>query len=182
MKSFATAFIFAALPAFAAVTAHAADGPKSVALVRAMRTDEISAATLKFAFLNGEMVNSFGNTKASCVRRVPYSDFTAPWARVVDTVLSPKEIEEALVFYQSDAGVKFINGMLRRMREHQGKDTVLPEIPGKEDFTDAQKAEISKFSSSAIGRKVMGKDLIASPAAVEAGSEMGRKIAQTCGK
>jgi hypothetical protein len=179
MKSITLAALLAAL-AFS--PAHGANDPKSVALVRAMRTDEISAATLKFAFLNGEMQKSFGATKPGCVRRVTYTEFTAPWAAVVESVLSPTEIDESLAFYQSDAGVKFIDGMLRRMREHQGKDSVLPEIAGHEAIDETQKAEISRFLSSDLGRKVTGKELITSPAAIEVGSVMGKKIAQMCGK
>lgn len=179
MKSITRALLLAAL---VLAPAHGANNPKSVALVRAMRTDEISAATLKFAFLSGEMQKSFGNTKPACVRRVAYTEFTAPWAAVVESVLSAKEIDESLAFYQSDAGVKFIDGMLRRMREHQGKDSVLPEIPGKEEITEPQKAEISRFLSSDLGRKVTGKELITSPAALEVGTLMGKKIAQQCGK
>ena len=179
MKSIARVLVLAV---FSLAPAHGADNPKSLALVRAMRTDEISTATLKFAFLNREMVKSLGTTKDSCVRRVTYADFTAPWARVVESVLSPNEIDQSLAFYESEAGVKFMDGMLRRMREHQGKGSVLPEVSGKEEFSEPQKAEIARFSSSDLGRKVMGNGFIKSPAAIELGTEMGKKIARMCGK
>jgi len=180
MKSFARMWILASLGALAAAGAHAADSSKSVALVRAMRTDEIAVANAKLAFLGGNLAERFGKTSNGCVKRVPYADFTAGWARVVDGVLTPQEIETALAFYQSDAGVKYVEGLLRRMRERQGKDSQLPEVPGKEDIAPAQLAKISEFSSTDLGRK-FGKDFLQSPAALAWGREMTEQIARKCG-
>jgi len=180
MKLIATAFVLAVLPAVAA-TAHAADNPKSVALVRAMRTDEIAVATAKYAFLSGSLTERYGKTNKGCVKRIPYADFTAGWARVVDSVLNPPEVEKSLAFFQSDAGVKYVEGMLRRMRTRQGDDSMLPEIPGKEEVTPAQLAAISEFTSSDLGRKVTGKDLTLSPAATALGKDITEQIARKCG-
>ena len=55
-------------------------------------------------------------------------------------------------------GVKYVEGLLRRLRTRQGADSVLPEVPGKEDITPAQMAAIADFSRSDLGRKVMGKE------------------------
>jgi hypothetical protein len=181
MKSFATAFVIAVLPVFAAATAHAADNPKSVALVRAMRSDEIAVATAKLAFVSGSMTERYGKTNKGCVKRIPYADFTSGWAHVVDSVLSPPEIEKSLAFFQSDAGVKYVEGMLRRMRARQGDVSMLPEVPGKEEITPKQLAAISDFSSTDLGRKVMGKDLTLSPAATALGKEIAEQIARKCG-
>lgn len=181
MKSFATAFVLAALPAFAATTAHAADSPKSVALVRAMRSDEIAVATAKLAFLSGSLTERYGKTNNGCVKRIPYADFTAGWAHVVESVLSPSEVETSLAFFQSDAGVKYVEGMLRRMRTRQGDESALPEVPGKEEVTPAQLAAIADFSRSDLGQKVMGKDLTLSPAATSLGKEITEQIAKKCG-
>ena len=159
---------------------HGADSPKSVALVRAMRTDEIAVATAKRHFLSGSLAERYGKTNNACVKRIPYTDFTAGWARVVDSVLSPAEIDSALAFFQSDAGVKYVEGLLRRLRARQGGE-VLPEVPGKEDISSAQSAAISDFSSSDLGRKVMGKDLNVSPAAEVFGREILQQIAGKCG-
>jgi hypothetical protein len=180
MKSFAIAFVLAALPAFAATVAHAADSPKSVALVRAMRSDEIAVATAKLAFLSGSMSERYGKTNNGCVKRIPFADFTAGWAQVVESVLSPSEMETSLAFFQSDAGVKYVEGMLRRMRARQGDASVLPEVPGKEDITPAQLAAIADFSRTDLGRKVTGKDLTLSPAAEAFGKEITEQIARKC--
>lgn len=179
MKSIARMLV---LVAFAAAAAHGADNPKSVALVRAMRSDEIAVATAKTAFLDGSLAERFGKTNASCVKRIPYADFTAGWARVVDSVLSPQEIDTSLAFFESDAGVKYAEGLVRRLRARQGKESVLPEVAGKEDITPAQLAAIADFSRTDLGRKVMGKELTMSPAAVALGSETTQKIARLCGK
>ena len=167
--------------AFVANAARAAENPRSVALVRAMRSDEIAVATVKLAFLSGSLRERYGKINNSCVKRIPYSDFTAGWARVVESVLTPAEIETSLAFFQSDAGVKYVEGLLRRMRTRQGDASVLPEVSGQEDISPAQLAAIADFSRSDLGRKVTGKDLTLSPAAEALGRETTEQIAAKCG-
>ena len=59
---------------------------------------------------------------------------------------------------------------------------MLPEVPGKEDITPAQLAAISDFSSTDLGRKVMGKDFTAFPGRDwRWGSEITEQIAKKCG-
>ncbi len=173
--------IAGALFSLLAVMAQAQDNSKSVALVRAMRSDEIAVATAKLAFLSGSLRERYGKTNNACVKRIPYTDFTTGWARVVESVLSPSEIETSLAFFQSDAGVKYVEGLLRRLRTRQGDASVLPEIPGKEDISAAQLAKISEFSSTDLGRKVTGKDLTLSPAAEALGEQTVEQIAAKCG-
>ena len=178
MKLFAGLLV---LTLFDVTAAQGADNPNSVALTRAMRSDEIAVATAKRNFLNGSMAERYGKTNAGCVKRIPYADFTAGWARVIDSVLNPQEIDAALTFFKSDAGVKYVEGMLRRLRAREGGE-VFPEVPGKEDISAAQSAAISDFSSSDLGRKVTGKDLNVSPAAEVFGRELLQQIAGKCGK
>jgi hypothetical protein len=179
MKSFASTLFLAALGTLAAASA-AADGPKSVALVRAMRTDEIAVANAKLAFLGGNLAEQFGKTSNGCIKRIAYTDFTAGWAHVMDGFLSPPEIDKALEFYQSGPGVKYVDGMLRRMRERQGKDSQLPEVPGKEDIAPPELAKISDFTSTDVGRK-LSTDFLKSPAALAWGRDMTEQIARKCG-
>jgi hypothetical protein len=179
MKSFARMWILASMAALAAA-AHAADSSKSVALVRAMRTDEIAVANAKLAFLGGNLAERFGKTGNGCIKRVAYTEFTAGWARVIDGFLAPAEIDTALSFYQSPPGVKYVEGTVRRMRERQGKESQLPEIAGKESIAPAELAKISEFSSTDLGRK-LGKDFLQSPAALAWGREMTEQIARKCG-
>ena len=107
-----------------AAVAQGEDSPKSVALTRAMRSDEIAVATAKRSFLNGSMDQRYGKTSAGCVKRIAYADFTSGWARVIDSVLSPQEIDAALTFFKSDAGVKYVEGLLRRLRAREGGDEI----------------------------------------------------------
>jgi hypothetical protein len=180
MKAFAGTLFLAVLGTLTASSAMAADGPKSVALVRAMRTDEIAVGNAKLAFLGGNLVERFGKTSNGCIKRVSFDEFTAGWARVVDSFLTPAEIDTALAFYQSPPGVKYADGLLRRMRERQGKDSQLPEVSGKEAIAPAELAKISDFSSTDLGRK-LGKDFLQSPAALAWGREMTEQIARKCG-
>jgi len=162
-------------------SAWATDGAPPTLLVRAMRSDEIAVATVKTAFLSGAMADRYGKINERCVKRVPYEDFTAGSAHVVESVLNAQEIATSLAFYQSDAGIKYVEGLVRRLRARQGDDSALPPVPGKEDITPAQLAAIADFSRTDLGRKVMGKELGVSPAAVALGREITEQIAAKCG-
>ena len=164
-----------ASPAFAA-------DPDARALARAMRTDEIAVAGAKRAFLAGAVEDRYGRTPPGCVKKVPWEDYTEGSAKVVASVLSPQEIRTALGFFQSDAGTKYVEGLLRRLRASQGKDSTLPEIGGKEEISPAQVAAISDFSRSDLGRKIMGKEMTESPAALAYGRDIMDGIAARCAR
>lgn len=164
------------------VPAAEADGNEALELVRAMRSDEISLAGAKHAFISGALDDRFPRTNATCVRKVPAAEFTASMARVVATVLEPTQIEEALKFYRSDAGQKYVEGILRRLRTRLGDASGIAEIAGDESVSPAELAAISDFTSSDLGRKVTGKGMSESPAALQYGREMLARIAGKCGR
>jgi hypothetical protein len=182
MKSLVVLFV--ALSSSAAV--HAADAPASadpnVELVRAMRSDEIALSGAKRAFLTGAVAEKYPVTDKKCVKRFEYAEFTEGFAGVVRQVLNPAEIAEALKFYQSPAGVKYVEGTLRRLRTRFGDDSGVPEIKGKEEISPQQLAEISDFTRSDLGHKIMGKDMTESPAALKMGREMLERIAAKCAR
>lgn len=161
--------------------AQAAAPSDSEALVRAMRSDEIAVAGAKRAFLSGAVEDRYGKTQPACVRKVPFADFTSGSARVVESVLNPQEISSALAFFRSDAGRKYVEGLVRRLRSRQGEDSTLPEVRGKEDITPEQVAAIGEFSRSDLGHKVMGKEMTESPAALALGKQIMDAIAAKCG-
>jgi hypothetical protein len=173
--------LLAALTLLAAPPLASAADSDAVALARAMRSDEIAVAGAKRAFLAGALDERYGKTQPSCVRKVSYSDFTAGSAQVIGSVLTPQEIGTALAFFQSDAGVKYVEGLIRRLRSSQGEDTALPKVAGKEEISPAQLAAISDFSSSDLGRKIMGKEMTESPAALAFGRQIMDAIAARCG-
>jgi hypothetical protein len=164
-----------------AVAGHAVGGTPTD-LVRAMRSDEIAVAGAKHAFVSGALEEKYPRINATCVKRVPYADFTQGLSRVVGQVLTPTEIDGALKFYQSDAGVKYTDGILRRLRNRLGADSGLAAVPGVEEISPAQIAAISDFTSSDLGRKVMGKEMSESPAALQFGREMMDQIAGKCAR
>jgi hypothetical protein len=172
-------WVSAAFLAFGTAAAH---GGTPTDLVRAMRSDEIAVAGAKHAFITGALEEKYPRTNANCVKRVPFADFTQGLSRVVGQVLTPTEIDGALKFYQSDAGVKYTDGILRRLRNRFGPDAGLAAVPGTEEVSPAQIAAISEFTSSDLGRKVMGKEMSESPAALQFGREMMEQIAGKCGR
>jgi len=167
---------------FLVVAAHAAEGGKAADLVRAMRSDEIAVAGARHAFTSGALEEKYPRTNAACVKRVPFADFTQGLSRVVGQVLTPTEIDGALKFYQSDAGVKYTDGIVRRLRNRLGPGAGLPAVSGNEEISPAQVAAISDFTRSDLGRKLMGKEMSESPAALQFGREMMDQIAGKCGR
>jgi len=181
MKSIAVPLFFVLVTG---VAAQAADTPVSndpkVALVRAMRSDEIALGSAKRAFLTGAVAQKYPAADKKCVRRFEHSQFTDGFAGVVGQVLNPTEVATALKFYQSEAGVKYVEGTLRRLHTRYGEDSGVPEIKGKEDISPAQMAEISDFMRSDLGHKIMGKEMTESPSALKMGTEMLEQIAAKC--
>jgi len=165
---------------------QAADAPTAtdpkVALVRAMRSDEIALGGAKRAFLTGAVAEKYPSTDKKCVKRYEYAEFTEGLAGVVGQVLSPTEIATALKFYQSPAGVKYVEGTLRRLNKRFGEDSGVPQVKGKEEVSPQQLAEISDFTRSDVGHKVMGKEMTESSAALKMGSEMLERIAARCSR
>jgi len=150
-------------------------------LVRAMRSDELAVSAAKRAFARGA-VDSYADASAGCLKKVDYKNFTARFSHVVDQVLTVSEIETALTFYQSSAGVKFVEGTFRRLRASLGEDSWLPKIAGTEDISPEERDAISAFASSDLGRKIAGKQMTESPAALQFGRDMVEEIGQKCSK
>jgi hypothetical protein len=180
MKSFALSF-FVATVAIASVQAADTADPKA-ALVRAMRTDEIALSGAKRAFLSGAMAEKFPAVDKKCVKRFGFAEFTDGFSLAVGQVLNPEEIATALAFYQSDAGMKYAEGTLRRLRARYGDDSGIAKIAGEENISPEQMTRISEFTRSDLGHKVMGKQLTESPAALQAGREMVERIGAACSR
>jgi hypothetical protein len=150
-------------------------------LVRAMRSDELAVSAAKRAFIGGA-VEGYSDTSAACIKKVDYKNFTTRFSRVVEQVLKPAEIDTALAFYQSTAGVKYVEGTFRRLRASLGDDSGLPKIAGTEDISPEERDAISAFASSDLGRKIAGKQMTESPAALQFGRDMVEEIGQKCSK
>jgi len=170
------------LVCLACIALHAADTTPAQSLVRAMRSDEIAVSSAKRAFLSGAVEERFGKTNASCVKKMPYTEFSAGSARVLESVLSSQEIGSALAFFQSPAGTKYVEGLIRRLRASQGEDSTLPKVDSKEEIAPDQVAAIGEFSRSNLGHKIMGRDMTESPAALAYGRDIMSAIAAKCGK
>jgi hypothetical protein len=177
-----TACLLLMLSLAATVGAAPAETPSGAeTLVRAMRSDELAVSAAKRAFASGA-VEGYADASTGCLKRVDYKDFTARFSRVIDQVLTPAEIETALTFYQSTAGVKYVEGTFRRLRASLGEDSWLPKIAGTEDISPEERDAISAFASSDLGRKISGKQMTESPAAKQFGRDMVEEIGQKCSK
>ncbi|MEO8063663.1 MAG: DUF2059 domain-containing protein [Pseudomonadota bacterium] len=177
-----TVYLLLMLSLAATVGAAPAESPsRAETLVRAMRSDELAVSAAKRAFAS-DAVESYSGAGAGCLKRVDYKNFTARFSRVVEQVLTPSEIETALTFYQSSAGVKFVEGTFRRLRASLGEESGLPKIAGVEDISPEDRDAISAYASSDLGRKIAGKQMTESPAALQFGRDMVEEIGQKCAK
>ena len=167
--------------AMAAGAAPAESPSEAETLVRAMRSDELAVSAAKRAFASGA-VDGYAEASAGCLKKVDYKNFTARFSRVVEQVLTASEIESALTFYQSTAGVKYVEGTFRRLRASLGEDSWLPKIAGTEEISEEERDAISAFASSDLGRKITGKQMTESPAAKQFGRDMVEEIGQKCSK
>jgi hypothetical protein len=164
-----------------AAAAPAESPSRAEALVRAMRSDELAVSAAKRAFAAGA-IEGYAAASAGCLKKVDYKNFTQRFAHVVDQVLTPSEIETALTFYQSTAGVKYVEGTFRRLRASLGEESWLPKITGEEEISAEERDAISAFASSDLGRKIAGKQMTESPAAKQFGRDMVEEIGQKCSK
>ena len=177
-----TACLLLMLSLTAAAGAAPAESPSPAeTLVRAMRSDELAVSAAKRAFASGA-VDGYGDASAGCLKKVDFKNFTARFSRVIDQVLTASEIETALTFYQSSAGVKYVEGTFRRLRASLGEDSWLPKIAGTEDISPEERDAISAFASSDLGRKIAGKQMTESPAAKQFGRDMVEEIGQKCSR
>jgi hypothetical protein len=181
MKTIASALLVLLALASAASAAPTETPSRAETLVRAMRSDELAVSAAKRAFASGA-VEGYSDANAGCLKRVDYRNFTTRFSRVVDQVLTPSEIETALTFYQSSAGVKYVEGTFRRLRASLGDESGLPKIAGVEDISPDERDAISAFASSDLGRKIAGKQMTESPAALQFGRDMVEEIGQKCSK
>jgi hypothetical protein len=180
MKTIASFLLMLTITA-AAGAAPAESPSQAETLVRAMRSDELAVSAAKRAFASGA-VDGYADASSGCLRKVDYKNFTARFSRVVDQVLTASEIDAALAFYQSSAGVKYVEGTFRRLRASLGEDSWLPKIAGNEEISAEERDAISAFASSDLGRKIAGKQMTDSPAAKQFGRDMVEEIGQKCSK
>ena len=78
-------------------------------LVRAMRADAIMLEASRSALSGAVREGHYTAAQWQCFQQLPASAFTFDLAQLLSHELSGPEIQEALAFYRSPAGVKFVD-------------------------------------------------------------------------
>ena len=119
---------------------------ETIRLVRSMREDEMIMVGLQAKFAQ-EIKAGNGAEHASCVARLNYPMLTDLIASGISPQLSDAEVAEAIEFYRSPVGRKFL------ARGYQELAQNLP--PDPNHLSVEEKLALGKFAKRPVGRKLL---------------------------
>ena len=122
----------------------------SLRLVSAMRDDE---RMLRLGRAEKLRQSKLSEQDVQCLERLEYSEITAIAAQQISGNLTAAEVQDAIGYFQSAAGRKFVQRELASLGEAQ--------------FTTSDQAELERFKQRPAGRKLL-RDVILKNAAVQA--------------
>jgi hypothetical protein len=140
--------MFAIMASLGSDPANSQVSPASDAadLVRAMRADAIMLEASRSALSRAVREGHYTAAEWQCFQQLPASAFTFDLAQLLSHELSGAEIREALEFYRSSAGVKFVDFIFGSAATESS--TVEPAMTGD----DVEAA--SRFASTGVGKKL----------------------------
>jgi hypothetical protein len=178
MKRFAIALVGSFL--LASVQAEEGDSKDAEALVRAMRADVMLLEASKGAISLATSEGYYTATQFQCFEKLPASAFTAGLARILARDLTVKELSEALAFYNSPAGIKFVDFIFETISRETGgsfsassgnadSSMSIDEMRAARDFTRTgvgkkltdDRLLMTSPDSQVVARDVVGKQLTA---------------------
>ncbi len=115
----------------------------AVALVRLMREDEV------ILMLSGQAAAK-DKLKSRCVARLPLAELTETIGEAITVALSAEEIEEAVSFFQTDAGRKFTE-----IKYVQLRDELQPSDPRLHTLSVPEELALAEFVKRPAGRKLI---------------------------
>jgi len=131
----------------------------SLRLVSAMRDDERMLQLARELSTRSKL----SDEDSECLDRLEYPEFTPVAARAVEDNMTSAEVLDAIGYFQSASGRKFVKRELR--------------ILGETQFTTADQAELERFKQRPAGRKLF-RDLILNNGAImaEVAERVGRHM------
>jgi hypothetical protein len=171
MFPFRSVFL-AALVLTASCTREAEQPPPeyfdSLRLVSAMREDELMVLVVRSA---KAARNEIDARDTVCLDRYDFPELTdIPARRITDTLTAP-EVEDALKYFQSAGGRKFVR---RAELELTGK------LADAEALTAAEQAELEQFKQRPAGRKLLRDRITADTASMEQATTRFDLYAENC--
>jgi hypothetical protein len=123
--------------------------PPYLALVRAMREDELLLMTLRRQIESGKHTY-----KAECLANLRPGLVTTTIAWAMEPSISAQEVADAIPFFESEAGRKSVGRAYLQMKDGlAATDARLPAL------TEAEVLEVSRFAKSEAGEKLLVKNI-----------------------
>jgi hypothetical protein len=146
-------------------------------LVRAMNSGELSAMGLRKA-TDDMRKRGMSDAQVECVRGVEAEDFVPALSEVAAKELTAAELQEALTFYESSSGRKYVAMTMVKSAEALG-------VPpgGEMPVFSAKEIRISeKFGKTAVFQKLVNDNVLTRSAAGRARvQEAAKAIFRRCG-
>lgn len=154
---FATALLLTTVPGSAKELAYY----DSLRLVSAMREDEV---ILRMARVDKSQRTKLNPQDQQCLDSLEYPELTEIVARQIGYMLTVAEVQDALNYFQSSSGRKFVRRALG--------------ILGETQFTMLDQAELERFKARPAGRKLLGDLIFRDPALI---AEVAQRVDQRLG-
>jgi hypothetical protein len=154
-------FVIAVIGVFFGAKAHAqdADSGDAATLVRAMRADVVLFEASKSALSRATSEGHYTAAQFQCFQKRPPSVFVAELAQLLTRELSRDEIKEALAFYNSIAGAKFVDYEFEMLKKEHGESFTAKPVDAKPPMTTDEMRAILEFSNTAVGIRLT-KDML----------------------
>jgi TonB family protein len=121
-------------------------------LVHAVHLDQLSLAVFQSAYENGFKEGTVSSEQLACARAADVTEFSAPFIAPLQATLSHTEISAALTFFESPAGQKYVALNLIPVYKAIG----MPSPVKRPVYSEDDRKNIARFSSTAIGAKLLG--------------------------
>lgn len=155
----ATALLLTPVPSFAKEPAYY----DSLRLVSAMREDEVMLRMARAERLQRSKLNQ---QDLQCLDSLEYPELTDIVARQIDYMMTAAEVQDALSYFQSPSGRKFVKREL--------------DVLGETQFNTLDQAELERFKQRPGGRKLLRDMIFQDPALVAEVAERLERRLQDC--
>jgi hypothetical protein len=158
MLRFCTAPMCAIVLLVSAGSARAeASYPDTFRLVRTMRADEMTLASIKASFSDDSQRGRWTKEQVACLSQVKYPLITDALALELAPKLTDAEVAEAIAFYRSETGRKLTEQAYQNLKDGRVDTDVLRALSAQ------QRREFEKFSQRSAGRKLIQQQPFTQP-------------------
>jgi hypothetical protein len=149
----------------------------ALALVGALQADQLTVAGVRYALIH-DTGAVLPKSVRDCLAGMDYSFTRDAYVEIVQKVMTPQEIGEALSFYQSHAGHMMMMDALRQMRDRLEGYPGLAEADAAGEPSDEDRRQMKAFDQSPVARKI--GQIQSGPEADKVVDQLVQKMAEQC--